>query len=798
MSMQKTPDINSSLGMQIRVRGLVQGVGFRPFVWQAACEFEIKGSVLNDSFGVLIDAWGKRENLDAFIEKIKLNNLPLARVDSIECSELSGTMPSAFQIKASVDGITHTSIAPEAATCLHCQEDIFSPANRRFRYAFTNCTHCGPRLSIIKSVPYDRCNTSMAEFELCSECKQEYENPADRRYHAQANACAACGPRLTLRKSDEASVCSELATDFDAIKQAFALLLQGEIIAVKGLGGFQLCCDATNNDAVTRLRQRKMRYEKPFALMAKDLNVINRYCYLSEAESSLLSSSRAPIVLLEARPSQNLSTAVAPRVGTLGFMLPNTPLHHLLFSEIDFPLVFTSGNRSDEPQSIANSDAQAKLGHIADYFLEHNRDITNRVDDSVLRVVANVPRLIRRARAYAPAEIALPPGFNASASNGILAMGAELKNTLCLIKDGAAILTQHIGDLEDATTFEDYKNTLSLYQNLFQHSPSRIVVDKHPEYLSTKYGKQFAESRQLQLLEVQHHHAHIAACLAENTYPLDAPKLLGVALDGLGYGDGEFWGAEFLYCNYTEYQRLGTFKPVALIGGTKAMLEPWRNTYAHIVAGMGWTQYKMNFDKLELTAFLESKPIDVMAAMLKSKTNVPVASSCGRLFDAVAAAIGVCREEASYEGQAAIELESLVDKNELYNGDDTLSYPFSIGCAGTAPVTYIEPLEMWWAILRDLANGSAKGIMAARFHKGLANAVLQLIRKLANVDDERRVNTVALSGGVFQNKILLELLIEKLEKDKFRVLTHSKVPANDGSIALGQAIVCAAQACMSQ
>jgi hydrogenase maturation protein HypF len=472
-------------------------------------------------------------------------------------------------------------------------------------------------------------------------------------------------------------------------------------------------------------------------------------------------------------------------------MLPYTPLHHLMLKRMNRPIVLTSANRSDEPQIINNGDIKNRLDGIAEYVLWHNRDIINRVDDSVVRIMSDKPRLVRRARGYAPAPIPLPPGFDNAPA--VIAMGAELKNTFCLIKDGNAIVSQHMGDLENAVAYEDYKNNLALYADLFQHTPEQIVVDAHPEYLSSKLGRLHAEESAIDCCVVQHHHAHIAACLAENNHPLDAEPVLGVALDGLGYGDDDtLWGGEFLIADYTTAKRVGTFKPVAMLGGAMAMREPWRNTYAHLLSEMSWPQLKMNFEQLDLIKFFESKPLDTFNAMLNKGRNAPLASSCGRLFDAVAAALGICRETALYEGQAAIELEAIVDLDTLHNEDELLAYPFAIPRLHNQ-LPYIEALAMWQAILGDLILDTPRPVMAARFHKGLAKIIFSMIKKLTTQDEERSIHTVALSGGVFQNKTLFESVVTQLENDNFNVLTHQQVPTNDGGIALGQAVIGAAR-----
>ena len=779
-------------GEQIRIRGIVQGVGFRPTVWRLATDAGLKGQVLNDGQGVLVTAWAQPSVIDGFITRLLADTPPLARIDSIERSPLSHdhNKPDNFRISTSDHNSIQTGITPDAATCPACKDDTLNPFSRRYRYPFTNCTHCGPRLSIIRGIPYDRAQTSMASFTLCPECRQEYNEPANRRFHAQPNACYVCGPKAWLERTDGRALCTENLTQLDDVDAACSLLQKGEILAIKGIGGFHLACDATHAEAVKRLREGKQRYHKPFALMARDLEIVQRYCTVSEQEIALLQSPQAPIVILQAK-GDVLPEAVAPGQNTLGFMLPYTPLHHLLLKRMQRPVVLTSGNLCDEPQCIDNHEAKARLGAIAPFMLTHNRDIANRVDDSVVRVMGGEPRLLRRARGYAPATLPLPEGFTNRAA--ILAMGGELKNTFCLINQGNAILSQHMGDLENAATYADYQKNLALYATLYQHKPDRIAIDEHPEYLSSKLGRSKAESQNLHLETVQHHHAHVAACLADNDIPLHTERVLGVALDGLGYGaDGTLWGGEFLLADYQRAQRLGTFKPVAMPGAAQAMREPWRNTYAHLMAEMGWDAYKMNFGALELTRFFECQPLAAYHTMLATGNNAPLASSAGRLFDAVAAATGICRQNASYEGQAAIELEAIVDQDTLIHEEDALAYPFAIPNLPQG-IPYIEPLAMWQALLGDLILHTPAPVMAARFHKGLAKIIVSMIRKLTTDQGQRTINTVALTGGVFQNRILLEQILMRLEREGYQVLTHRRVPANDGGLALGQAMISAAR-----
>lgn len=806
----------------IRVTGIVQGVGFRPNVWRLAKETAVTGSVLNDGQGVLIHAWGSNAAIDLFIEKLKNETPPLARIDQVQRTELleANEIPDHFNIAPSDANAVQTAITPDAATCTECMADVHDPFGRRFRYPLTNCTHCGPRFSIVKAIPYDRANTSMKPFIQCDPCQHEYEEPTDRRFHAQPNACYDCGPKVELARIDGNPVCMESLTQLDDVDGACTLLQNGHILVIKGIGGFHMACDATNTKAVETLRQRKQRFGKPFALMARDLQVIERYAKITDAEKTLLISAEAPIVLLEKtaqlppgtkrefgtvegqRPKDliPISDSVAPGQNALGFMLPYTPLHQLMLKRMNRPIILTSANRSDEPQVIDNADVQPRLGDLAEYVLWHDRNIVNRVDDSVVRIVMDKPRIMRRARGYAPAPLPLPKGFQQVSE--ILAMGSELKNTFCLIKNDQAILSQHMGDLENAETYADYQKNLALYADLFQHQPECIAVDAHPEYLSSKLGRQQAEQQGLPLLEIQHHHTHIAACMAENQIPLHADPVLGVALDGLGFGtDGTIWGGEFLKTDYYQAERLAMFKPVAMLGGAQAMREPWRNTYSHLMAEMGWPELYMNFRELDLVQFLEQQPLDTFNAMLEKGMSSPLASSCGRLFDAVAAAIGICREGVNYEGQAAIELEAMVDQDTLQYEDENLAYPFAIPysttsatstISATSSTPYIEPLAMWQAILGDLILKTPAPIMSARFHKGLAKIIVTMIKKLTTEQEERVIHTVALSGGVFQNKTLLEQVVMRLEKENYQVLTHQHIPANDGGLAFGQAVIAAA------
>lgn len=780
--------------VEIRVRGRVQGVGFRPTVWRLAREYGLCGEVLNDCDGVLVRVGGSTKAIADFIARMWREPPPLGRIDRIETQAFSGSLPSEFRIAESESGAAHTQVTPDAAICEACAREVQDPFERRYRYPFTNCTHCGPRFSIVTGIPYDRAETTMASFPMCEACAAEYRAPADRRFHAEATACHVCGPKAQLVRFDGRAVSFDQHSMLDDVDAVCGLLQKGEIVAIKGLGGYQLACDATREDVVRRLRDLKRRDAKPFALMARDLDIIRRYCAVGPEEERLLKSPEAPIVLMAANGPERLPEVIAPGLATLGFMLPTTPLHLLILKRMTRPVVMTSGNLSDEPQVISEKEAYDRLANIAPYALVHDREVANRIDDSVVRVVSGRARLMRRARGYAPAPVKLPHGFEAAPE--LLALGGELKATFCLVKDGEAILSQHQGDLEDALTFDDYRKNLALYKTLFDHEPEALVADRHPEYLSTKLAHERAREDGLPLIEVQHHHAHVAACLAENGRALDAPPVLGIVLDGLGYGeDGSIWGGEFLLADYLGYERLGMFKPVAMPGGASAVREPWRNLYAHLAAEMGWAEFALNFSELELFSYLEAKPRATLDAMIKNGVNAPLASSCGRLFDAVSAALGLVRERQAYEGEAAARLEAIVDEDTLRNEDEMLAYPLNIPNLRGSGLPYIEPLAMWQAILGDLILQTPAPVMAARFHKGLAKAIAAMTRKLSRRNDPAgaRFEAVALSGGCFQNRVLFEEVTRRLEAEQFTVLTHALVPANDGGLALGQAAIGAAQ-----
>ncbi|WP_414752859.1 carbamoyltransferase HypF [Anabaena sp. CCY 9910] len=777
---------------EIRVRGTVQGVGFRPTVYRLAKACGLRGDVCNDGEGVLIRVCGDEGAVTDFVVRLQEECPPLAKINELIRTPYQGELNfHDFVISHSVSGVVRTEITPDAATCVECQREIFDPFSRFYRYPFTNCTHCGPRLSIIRAIPYDRCNTSMSAFVMCSECEKEYHDIENRRFHAQPVACHTCGPKAWLERADGKPVTASMFSMLDDVDAVCTLLQKGEIVAIKGIGGFHLACDATQEAAVEKLRQRKRRYDKPFALMARDITVIEKYCIVNDEERELLVSPAAPIVLLGKKTQETISfpiaSTVAPGQNSLGFMLPYTPLHHLILKRMNRPIVLTSGNIADEPQCIDNDEAKAKLSHIADYFLLHNREIVNRVDDSVVRVTDHKIQIMRRARGYAPAPIKLPPGFDHVPP--ILAMGSELKNTFCLLRDNEAIPSQHLGDLENALAFNCYQDTLNLYLNLLQHKPEAIAFDSHPEYLSTKLGKELAAANQIQLQFIQHHHAHIAACMAENLIPLDSSPVLGIACDGLGYGaDGKLWGGEFLLADYTQFQRLATFKPVAMIGGEQAIYQPWRNTYAHLLSANLWDDCQLNYYELEIIKFLQKQPINLINQLIEQSINTPLASSVGRLFDAVAGAIGICPEKCSYEGQAAIALEAIADIHTLNNPKETAVYPFQFTFSDN--IYCIDSCSMWQLLLDDLQQQTPQQVIAAKFHLSLANVIVETVKHLRQ---QNLFKQVALTGGVFQNSILLQLVTQQLQNLGINILTHSLVPTNDGGLSLGQAIITAAR-----
>ncbi len=763
----------ASVTKHIHISGIVQGVGFRPFVYGLARRYELHGEVGNTSSGVDISIEGAADQIDHFIRSLTIEAPPLAKIDSIEVQAAQANGFTAFSI---VDSVSQAGafqpISPDIALCEDCRRELFDPSNRRYRYPFINCTNCGPRFTIIQDIPYDRPLTTMAQFAMCPDCAKEYADPLDRRFHAQPIACPKCGPKVWLQTSAECWVQSAkgLRDANDAIQEAQRLLMAGKIVAIKGLGGFHLACDATNAAAVAELRRRKGRVDKPFALMAANLESIEDFCEVNDQERALLQSPQHPIVLLNKRCGSTISQQVAPGQSTLGVMLPYTPLHELLFfhpSSLSLhPLVMTSGNCSEEPIAIDNEDAIERLAPLADAFLLHNRDIHLRCDDSVLRVFENHELPIRRSRGYAPYPVKLP--FNAPP---ILAAGGELKNTFCVTRDNYAFLSQHIGDVENYETLKSLEDSVMHFEKLFRIKPQIIAYDLHPDYLASRYALRQAERENIQSIGVQHHHAHIAACMVENNLP-DQRAVIGVAFDGTGYGtDGAIWGGEFLVADYRGYIRAAHLKYVPLPGGDAATRHPYRIALSYLSsAGIEWAA--------DLAPVQAADPIErvTIARQIEMMINAPSTSSMGRLFDAVASILSV-RQEVNYEGQAAIELEALADRNE------TSAYPISIDWQFAIDVDSIIR-----SIVADVRSGVSTPILSARFHNSIALIVREVCKSLRNRDG---LNEVALSGGVFQNVTLLKRTLELLRAENFKVYTHRLVPPNDGGLALGQAVIAA-------
>jgi len=734
--------------LRLTVQGIVQGVGFRPHVHALAAEFAIAGFVTNTAAGVVVEAEGPLAIVAAFTAAVVERAPPLAVVESCTTAPVPVTGGSGFEIRASVGGAVATLVSPDVATCDDCLRDLADPADRRFRYPFTNCTNCGPRYTIVTAIPYDRPNTTMAAFVMCAACRREYEDPADRRFHAQPLCCPACGPRLDASIDDVA-----------------AALRDGEIVAVKGLGGYHLAVLASSESAVATLRDHKHRDDKPFAVMAADVGAVSQLCFLDGAGEALLRSAARPIVLLRRRTGAPVAAAVAPGVAELGVMLPYTPLHHLLLAAVGEPIVLTSGNVSDEPIAYRDGDAGQRLRPIADRLLTHDRPIHIRVDDSVARVVDGSPYLLRRSRGYAPAPIAVPWG----SPRPVLACGAELKSTVALAAGRRVFVSHHLGDLKNYAAYEAFVEAIGHVGRLFEITPEVVAHDLHPDYLSTSYAREVADAMELPAVGVQHHHAHVASCLADNGRH---ERVIGVAFDGTGYGsDGTIWGGEFLVADLAGFERSGWLAPVALPGGDAATEEPWRIAAAYLDV-LGEAAAAPD----ELVAAAAGRWDDVLA-IARAGLNAPLTSSVGRLFDAVAAVIGL-RHHVTYEGQAAIELEAAVDSTELRAYPVAVDGPTLVGA------------DLVAAALADHRAGVERGVIAARFHRGLAHGVVAMCSQIGR---QRGMATVALSGGVFANACLLGLVTRGLADAGFEVLRHHRVPCNDGGISLGQAIVVSAQ-----
>ncbi len=750
----------------IDVRGIVQGVGFRPFIYQLASQHGLSGWVCNTSEGVTIDVEGSPASLDDFIADIPLCKPPRSAIETLIHSRKQPEGYTSFTIRESLpEPGKYQLISPDIATCPECLKEIFDPSNRRYRYPFTNCTNCGPRFTIIEDIPYDRPLTTMKMFAMCPECKSEYDNPQDRRFHAQPNACPVCGPSLLLLDDTGNPVITE-----DPIQTASELLKDGKILAVKGLGGFLLACDATSENTVNLLRSRKRRPSKPFAVMVSSIEEAKRHCRITDEEEKLLVSPAAPIVLAGWKRDSTICPAIAPNNNYLGIMLPYTPLHHLLLNEAGLPLVMTSGNLSEEPIAKDNDEALKRLSGIADFFLVHNRDIYARYDDSVMVVQDKQPRMVRRARGTAPYPVKL-----SSPMPSVLACGAELKNTFCLTRDNYAFVSQHIGDMENLETLDHYETTLKLYKKLFRIEPELIAYDMHPDYLPTKYALDTISAHpELISVPVQHHHAHIASCLADNGL---ADPVIGVSFDGTGYGtDGKIWGGEFMVADFKGFRRVAHLQYLPLPGGEAAIRKPYRIAAGYLYALFGKSALEHDFSR-----FLQIHPeeLAVIESQVDKKINAPLNSSCGRLFDCVSALLGI-RNEVDYEAQAAIELEMIADRALL----ETKNYPFTIERSGETDVLNLE--ETFTGILEDLQQGVEKATIAAKFHNTVASMIFVLCTMISSATG---IRDVALSGGVFQNRLLLTQAVRRLKFAGFNVFTHRQVPTNDGGISLGQAVI---------
>lgn len=734
-------------GVALRIRGKVQGVGFRPFVWQLAQHLQLHGDVCNDGDGVVVRLL---EDPAVFITALHKHCPPLARIDSVEREPFTWSLPPAeFTIRQSAGGAMNTQIVPDAATCPECLAEMNAPGERRYRYPFINCTHCGPRFTIIRAMPYDRPYTVMAAFPLCPACEKEYRDPHDRRFHAQPVACPACGPHLEWRSGEER------AEKDAALMTAVNVLKAGGIVAVKGIGGFHLACDARNSRAVATLRMRKRRPAKPLAVMLPDDRG------LPEAARNVLRTPAAPIVLIDKRHVAALCEAIAPGLNEVGVMLPANPLQHLLLQELGFPLVMTSGNLSGKPPAITNTQALDDLQAIADGFLLHNRDIVQRMDDSVVRESGE---MLRRSRGYVPDALTLPPGFRDLPP--MLCLGADLKNTFCLVRGGQAVLSQHLGDLSDDGIQSQWREALRLIQNIYDFTPQRLVCDAHPGYVSSQWAGEMA----LPTETVLHHHAHAAACLAEHGWPLDGGDVIALTLDGIGMGEaGALWGGECLRVNYQDCEHLGGLPAVALPGGDLAAIQPWRNLLAQCL------QFVPDWQQSPETAAAQQQNWPVLARAIERGINAPLASSCGRLFDAVAAALGCAPTSLSYEGEAACALEALAVQC------DDVSHPVTLPLSGN-----LLDLATFWRQWLDWQAPQAERAWA--FHDALAQGFATMMRKQATA---RGISTLVFSGGVMHNRLLRARLTVHLSD--FNLLFPLQLPAGDGGLSFGQGVIAAAR-----
>ena len=757
--------------LQINVKGIVQGVGFRPFVYNLAVLCGLNGWVNNYPGGVFIEVEGMETQLENFLRKLKMEAPPLSYMESCDTQRAEFIGYTGFEIRESSSAQTHSVyISPDVSVCEDCLRELYDPHDRRYLYPFINCTNCGPRFTITTDIPYDRINTTMHEFVMCEDCAREYHDPSNRRFHAQPVACSKCGPALRLIDRHGRQV-----GEGNELDMVDGLLYEGKILAIKGLGGYHLACDARNENTAQELRMRKIRDGKPFALMARDIDTVLKYCHATKEELELLQGIKRPIVLLERKKGTNLDVdGISSDNDRLGIMLPYTPLHTMLFKGRMELLVMTSGNRSGEPIYYKDDEAIMGLKDIADYFLIYNREIYIRTDDSVTSVFRDREYIIRRSRGYVPfptdiSAVLKPEEKAVGAIPCVLACGGELKSTFCLTKGHKAFLSHHIGDLENMETLKSFEDGIEHFRRIFSVTPEIVAYDKHPEYLSTKY----ADSLQGVIkVPVQHHHAHIASCMAENGI---SGQVIGVAFDGTGYGDdGHIWGGEFFTGDYSEFTRQAHFEYVPLPGGEMGVKEPWRMALSYL---MKYSNQDLDDYNVNIMRQIEKNKIFIVKHQIIKKINTPLASSTGRLFDAVSSLIGLCNI-ISYEGQAAILLEKIA------NRDVQDTYPYEIKykddkyeiCTG----------NMIRAVVEDLLCGKNVSLISGVFHRSIAGIVGNICKILR---DKSNLNDVVLSGGVFQNRLLLELTVRELENNSFKVYTHSKVPANDGGICLGQAAI---------
>jgi hydrogenase maturation protein HypF len=769
----REPKSDSISREALQVRGVVQGVGFRPFVYRIAQEEGLAGYIGNDTDGVTIEIEGSPLRVEAFRKRLRAEAPPLSRIDSVSSRELVPTGESGFRIISSeVHGQVSTGIPADAATCQDCLRELFEPTDRRYRYPFLNCTNCGPRFTITRRIPYDRPQTSMAGFKMCPACQAEYDDPANRRFHAQPNACHVCGPRLWLASSDGAEIPSD-----DPVADCIDRLAAGSILAIKGIGGFHLCVDAANESAVMRLRERKRRYGKPLAVMARDLQTARTLCVLHAGEESMLTTSARPIVLARKHVSSRIAPSVAPGIPWFGIFLPYAPLHHLLLADSRITaLVMTSANLSEEPIAIDNDEARSRLGQIADAFLMHDREILQRCDDSVMALVDGAPQVIRRARGFVPLSIPLP--MNAPP---LLAVGGHLKNVFTLARGRFAYQSQHLGDLENVTGLDFFRESLGHLMHTFEIEPEAVVHDLHPGYLSTGWAREWATEQKLPLIAVQHHHAHIGACMAE--HGLEGP-VIGLSLDGTGYGaDGRIWGGEVLIARLDGFERFAHLAYVPMPGGESAIREPWRMAFGHLHAA--------GFDMEAATTLallgIDQREARVLLRMMQHGLNAPFTSSLGRLFDAVAAVV-LKRREVDYEAQAAIELEGIAEDQP----DPTRKvYEFSWtpGDWENAKPGVLSSAPLWQSILSDLKADESKALISARFHAAVAAA---LVRVAVSARAATSIEQIALSGGCMHNRRLARLLRSGLEEEGFVVYRPVQVSPGDGGLSYGQAVVAAA------